>query len=284
MAYITGVSIFCPAGNRTLLADTALSLYNLGMKLTEAGIRHGLTWTSCSDITELRNFALTRWYDTEPGASHLLMVDSDMGWDPQMVLDMLAFDKPLTGCIYIKRQLDPIVPLGSVKTGKETTDDVDHGFLEVESVAAGVLMIKREVIDKMIMRYPEMVDSTGFHQVVEPLRAIGVNRLIRAFDPISFPVGHPYAPNGGKMSEDLSFCYRWRECGGKVWANVAYAVHHVGMHSFTARYIDLLTENKRRKDAGEEMLGGNVVACPEHPLPPIIGEPPRIALVEEKAA
>lgn len=280
MAYITGVSVFVPAGTRSMLADTAHAIYNLASSLTQAGITHGFQWTACSDITELRNFALTRWYDTEKGASHLLMIDSDMGFDHKMVMDMLAFDKPVTGCIYIKRQY-PATPIGAILTGKETTDDVDHGFIKVGSVGAGVLLIKREAIDKMIVRYPEMVDSTGFHQVVEPLKAMNVHRLIRAFDPVQFPVGHPFAPNGGRLSEDLSFCYRWRECGGDVWANVAYPVHHVGLHSYTARYIDLLTENKRLQDAGEEMIGGTVAPYPQHPMPPVVGERPKL---EEKAA
>lgn len=280
MAYVTGISIFCPAGSRSLLADTAYSLYNLATKLTETGVTHGFQWTACSDITELRNFAITRWYDEQKGASHLLMLDSDMAWDAQLILDMIAFDQPLTGCIYIKRQYPP-TPIGAVLNGKETSDDIVKGFLEVESVGSGVLLIKREVVDKMIARYPEIIDETEFHQVAEPLKSIGIKRLIRAFDAVVFPKGHPFAPNGGRLSEDLSFCYRWRECGGKVWANVHHKISHLGIHSYDARYGDLLEEQKARKERGEEFLG-ICHECPPHPLPPIVGEPLREP--EEKAA
>lgn len=273
MAYIQGVSIFCPAGGRMMLADTALSIYQLGRELTKMGVPHAFQWTSCSDITELRNFAITRWYEVEKTSSHLLMLDADMKWDAQMVLDMLAFDQPLTGCIYIKRQYPPEA-IGAVLTGKETLDDVVDGFLEVESVGAGVLLIKREVVDKMLQRYPEISDYSGFHQVAGPLQSINVVRLIRAFDPVVFPKGHPYAPKGGRLSEDLSFCYRWRECGGKVWANVAHSVDHIGPHNYSASYMDFLAMQKQKKDAGDT-VGHGCAPAPAHPLPPIVGETPK---------
>ena len=55
---------------------------------------------SYADIVEGRNFLL------KTDASHLLFLDADMGFDPQLIVDMIAFDQPLTGAAYPKREID----------------------------------------------------------------------------------------------------------------------------------------------------------------------------------
>jgi hypothetical protein len=43
-------------------------------------IPHTLTWVSAADIEDIRNLAVTSWYDGHPEYSHLLFIDSDMGF------------------------------------------------------------------------------------------------------------------------------------------------------------------------------------------------------------
>ena len=56
-------------------------------------------------ITDARNYLLTRWYD-KTDSTFLLFVDADMGFEPQLIFDMIAFDKPVIGVIYTKRQIN----------------------------------------------------------------------------------------------------------------------------------------------------------------------------------
>src|SRR5258705_2305761 len=51
-----------------------------------------------------------------------------------------------------------------------------------------------------------------------------LTRLIRAFDPV--------AVDGARLSEDFSFCHRWRQCGGQIWADTAPAITPVGLYRF----------------------------------------------------
>lgn len=268
MAYITGVSIFCPAGGRSMLPDTAQSLYELGQLLKDQGIDSAFWWSTCADVEDIRNYAITKWYDTQQQASHLLMVDSDMRWNAGMVWDMLQFDQPLTGVMYAKRMF-PTQAIGRMKTGAETSDNIVSGHLEVAEVGAGVLLIKREVVDKMLAAFPELIDETEYHQVIDPLRTEAVKRLLRLFEKKVFPKGHPYAPNGGRLSEDLSFCYRWREVGGKVWANVHHPVSHIGPFSWTIRFTDFLQEQKARVTAGEVLPAYDSTPGAEKDYPPV---------------
>ena len=58
-----------------------------------------------ADIVESRNFLLTHWYD-KTDATHLLFIDADMGYDPQLIIDMVGLGKPVVGVVSPKRQID----------------------------------------------------------------------------------------------------------------------------------------------------------------------------------
>src|SRR5947209_6844141 len=98
MAY--NVFTFVPAFGQQITAATFLATHALRAEFAAKGIGGGITTMSFPDIAELRAMALTVWYDAMPQYSHLLFVDSDMGFGSDLVLDMLLFDEPLVGTIY----------------------------------------------------------------------------------------------------------------------------------------------------------------------------------------
>ena len=58
---------------------------------------------------------------------------------------------------------------------------------------------------------------------------------------------------GARLSEDYSFCHRWRQCGGEVWANISHPITHVGLHRYAGRYQDAMPR-------GPRIVVGNVPA------------------------
>jgi len=73
----------------------------------------------------------------------------------------------------------------------------------------------------------------ALHPAGETLRQTGTNRLIRLFEKLDIP-------DRGLVSEDLSFCIRWQQCGGEVWANIGHKISHVGPYDFAGRYLDVV--------------------------------------------
>lgn len=198
--------------------------------------------TSYADIVESRNFLLTHWYD-KTDATHLLFIDADMGYDAKLVEDMILLDKPVVGVVYPKRQID-LERLAKLATEgqpferaraqahdfivrrKSKTAQVDaKGFMSVDGCGTGLLLIKRDCITEMLGKMPDLTDLAAPKS--SPI-AKSLDRFIRAFDPA--------VVDGGRLSEDFSFCHRWRQCGGEIWANVTHEITHVGLHRFTARY------------------------------------------------
>jgi hypothetical protein len=203
---------------------------------------------SYSEISESRNYLLTHWLD-KTDASHILFLDADMGFEPQQIVDMVAFDKPVVGAVYPKRNIDlrrvakhaaESVPADIAiaraqqfvfrpprEKGEWNSRD---GFLEVEACGAGILLIQRTCIETMLRLMPQISDTTA--KKTSPL-AKELDRLIRAFDILH--VG------GSRLSEDYSFCHRWKHlCKGEIWASIAHEIVHIGLHQFKGRYADTL--------------------------------------------
>jgi len=259
---MANVFVFIPSFRGNISSTTFETSHRLMSGLMAKGIPASVGTYSWPDIADLRNMVLSVWYDTMPGSSHLLFVDDDMGFPPELIIDMLTFNEPVVGVIYPKKTTARQW-VGSGVEGAEYRP----GFIEVEGVGAGVLLIQREAISRMIERYPDLV---GDHMVIAVMKIIGAKRTLRFFDCILTP--------GGKVSEDISFCRRWREIGGVVWASVAYEIQHVGPWSFSgcfAKERDEETKASRKLGSSRPRFGvlsKPMKAYEQENSPPFIGD------------
>ncbi len=232
------VFIAVPAYGQIMTTATVSSLMSMQRSLDAQQMSGGFGTLSYPDIVEIRNIFLTIWYDRIQ-TSHMLFYDADMGSDPQLLLDMIAFNKPLVGALCPKKKL-PIEFAGRAKVGDA---QVVNGFMEVSGIGGAIMLIQRDVVTKMLERFPEINDTVTVknHAAKEILQAQGVSRLIKAFDKIEIA--------GETFSEDLSFCHRWTQCGGDVWANIMHKVSHCGMHEFSGCYYDLVKDHIKKPEA-----------------------------------
>ena len=231
------IMVCLPAYGQTNCTVTTESLFKLAQFFTLNSIRHQLSWYSAADIVEVRNLFLTSWYDCHPQFSHMLFIDADMGFEPELIRDILNFDKPLAGAFYARRQMPPSV-VGAALKEDHSFPDIKNGFLPAAYIGAGVMMIKRSMITEMLEKKPELIDALP--NVLAQATNLPLTRLIRAFDPI--------LEDNRRLSEDISFCSRWAECGGEIWANVMHKIDHVGMFNFHLRYGGIM-ETKWNEDA-----------------------------------
>jgi len=223
------VFIHVPAFGQIVTTTSFLTSHALRDGLNAKGIGSAISSISFPDIAELRSMVLTIWYDTTPHSDYLLFFDADMGFSPDLVHDMVLFNEPLVGTLYRHRR-EPTTWVGS-GLGAPVTQR-RGGFMEVEGVGGGVLLIRRDVVTTMLQKMPELVDTRiSLHPAFDTIKNAGANRLIRAFEKLDIP-------DRGIISEDLAFCVRWRQCGGQVWANINHRVSHVGPYDYGGRYLD----------------------------------------------
>ncbi len=198
-------------------------------------IQHGMT-----EIARSRNILAARFLE-EADPTHLLFVDSDIAFDPEAVGALMAAGRPLVGCVYPKRALDldrliaaarrltdrdQIIAsaLDYVVVPDEDEARIEGGLCRVAGVGMGLCLIRRGVFTALA--------ETG--RVKLGPKAAATRGMVHGFfDPIETQTEI--------LSEDLSFCRRWRDlCGGQVWAMVDQAISHIGTMEFRARMIDAL--------------------------------------------
>ena len=184
--------------------------------------------------------------------SHLLFIDSDIQFDPLSVIRMVQSDKDVVGGCYPKKHLDfskikdlvqqgvpheQLMPLISdyavnIVTDNNTTQiPIVDGFLKVSYTATGFLLIKREVLEKMVQAYPElkyMNDVGGYN--------LGNNEdlFYALFDCMICPKSRRY------LSEDYGFCQRWIALGGEIWVDLLCDLTHYGTFAFQGSFLKTL--------------------------------------------
>lgn len=148
--------------------------------------------------------ALTRMF-LDSGCSHFLCVDSDVAWRAEHLRALLAADREMVSGVYCRKQKDRGLPV-------ELTGERDGDLWEAASVPAGLLLIARSVIERMVGAYHALQYTTG---------AQPPGRVWALWAP-TFEAGSNYS------GEDVAFCRRWRALGGRIWLHRGVVAGHVG--------------------------------------------------------
>jgi len=197
-------------------------------------------------ITRARNTIVSMMLDsTDFAATHLLFIDADIGFHWQNVERLLCADKDIACGIYPRKHIH----LEKIKGILEEHPDISleemearslgynvnfdepenirgqNGFFPVSEAATGMMLVKREVIRKMMKAYPERKYESD--QIVNG----GSYKSDNCYD--LFAVG-PYETLGQKryLSEDYYFSRLWQELGGEIWADLASPLTHFGNRAF----------------------------------------------------
>jgi hypothetical protein len=212
------------------------------------GVRFHLMKSSL--VTQGRNMCVSAFLESD--STHLLFIDSDISFNAGAAERLVACDKDVISIPYPLKDMnwDKALKLfneGKLKTAQDIRNKafyrypmkvpdnnaikIKDGIIEVTHSPTGFMMIKREVFDKMIEKYPHLrIDQD---QVIN-----GKNERLphmwNFFDTQFDQEKHTY------LGEDFAFCKRWKDIGGKCYAWIFDYITHVGEHQYTGRFADEL--------------------------------------------
>jgi len=194
-------------------------------------------------ISRARSTLVAAFLDN-PAATHLLFVDADISFEPRKVERLLRFDKDFTGALYPLKSIDwDFIPQRCVERAEsvqqaalsyvgtfcpEAERRQDGDFVTGIYAGGGFQLLRRIALERMIAAYPE----THFRCVHSmPLsgsrrKTVQSSNLFALFDCIIDP------ETGAYLSEDYSFCLRWRRIGGEIWIDAASKLTHSGPYEF----------------------------------------------------
>lgn len=212
-------------------------------------------------ITRARN-QLAGEFLKEPDATHLLFIDADISFGPEVVFRLLghggkvvaaACPKKTIGWNAVYQHLPSCQSSADLQavaveyacnvTGGIERFEHEHldgrtvdGFVRTIYAGTGFMLIAREVFSALRERYPE----TRYRS--DPLpgeRVASGEELYGYFETLIHPETKRY------LSEDYAFCHRWRSCGGEIWLDVQSNLGHEGTFLFEgnpARLVEMLVK------------------------------------------
>jgi hypothetical protein len=170
-----------------------------------------------SQVHRGRNSIVARFLAGD--ASHLLFIDADIGFSADAVFRLLAHRQPMVGGAYrlkdANRRSYAFLPL-------PRAERLPSGLVEVAGLPGGFLMLQRGCVERMVGAYHALRHDRAVQQD-EP-REPWQDNLCQLF-------GNPIV-DGVELGEDLAFCRRWRDIGGRVWLDPHILLQHWGMTCF----------------------------------------------------
>lgn len=153
-------------------------------------------------------------------ATHLLMVDADVGWEPGDVLRLLDHNVPLVSAVQIDKHRHTLFLSG--KEGSSETEefirnryDPTTQLIRVDRAATCFMLIRRDVIERMIEAYPTHKVTPG------RFGTPGTAEHFYGF------FEQPVRDDGTWPGEDIQFCELWRAIGGELYVDPWVTLMHV---------------------------------------------------------
>tara|TARA_B100001287_G_C22681928_1_gene530970 strand:- start:2499 stop:3215 length:717 start_codon:yes stop_codon:yes gene_type:complete len=175
-------------------------------------------------ISHARNDCVKKFLSTD--ATKLLFIDADIGFDPENIWRLLRKDADIALAPYITKSLKgPQHSKFVLKFPKANPKIEDDGFVEVVSGPTGFMMIDREVFKKLDRECPSA--NTRMTQIQNGKVVEDLN-YPTYFDCITHE-------KEGALGEDISFCKKWEEIGGVIWADAEAALTHYGTFCFQSQ-------------------------------------------------
>ncbi len=194
-------------------------------------------------ITRARNNMVAHFLAS--GFDKMMFIDADITWPAQAVLALLESGHPVCGIPYPTKKVDwnrvaahanrpheaPLKPAELRRSAliftinrTKGSPPPQEGWLEVDALATGFLMMDRAVLEQMRDHYREALtyrnDVAGYEKFAPAEHCVGI------FECLIDPETRRY------LSEDYAFCRRWRDIGGQIQCCTRFRLVHSGTADF----------------------------------------------------
>jgi len=208
------------------------SVMSAGHLLNRAGISWNIAYQAGGSlIPYVRNNLAAEFMDT-PGATHLLFVDVDCIFPPEMPLRLVNYaldGRDVVVCVAPKKET-PITFNATLKDGVAKYDK--SGLVQLEEVGAAAMLISRHVIEGIIKGEKEALEYDTPKDINHPMKWN------------LFPLRH----EGRKAyGEDYGFCHLAAKHGFEIWADAETQIIHRGLFDYQGSFGDAVRQFTQRQ-------------------------------------
>lgn len=230
----------CSGAFAKSLISTMITLSGQGIKVSFIDLYNE------SLITRARNTLTHMFLNSESDA--LLFIDADQTFRAYDVLRMIKADKEIIGAPVPMKSINWDKVRKAALSNKENLESYSGFYnvnllpteagsdqrimlnepLEVLYVGTGMILIKREVFEKL----SESVQDYTYDGTPMPKESMMPGQTkVKDF----WATG---IVDGRLLSEDYNFCSMWRKTGGHIYVDLLSKVSHIGTYAFSGDFID----------------------------------------------
>lgn len=236
-------------------ADYLRSVVGLTGAAERAGVPVSFAWLSNNAVIDRARNVLAAVF-LQSDATHLVFIDGDIGFVPADLLGLVTRMQnddrlAVIGAPYPKRRINwSMVAAAAAKglaagnpaalerfSGVYVFDPLDAPDsirmdepLEVRRAGTGLLVIRRDVIETLCARHPELRYAPD---ALDREGGISGDHLTALFQPLIDP------DTGHILSDDFAFCHRVRAAGFRIWLAPWMRTTHTGPARFSGSMVDL---------------------------------------------
>ena len=223
-------------------------------------------------VTRGRN-TLVSFFMENPKLTHLMFIDADIEFNPEDILRMVAYNKPIVVGAYPKKAVNwqSIIDAARNEDYEETAGTIEghssnyvvnfefntdengnrlpqvqvvDNLIKLKDAGTGFMLIQKDVIQQMFDAHPELKYNSDINvgKQYDPY-------MYALFDTMIDPESRRY------LSEDYTFCRLWQMMGGDVFLDPRTGLNHVGHYTFKGNIRKLFgNENAATRKKREEAL------------------------------
>lgn len=219
------ISIAIPCYGGIMYENLVTSLIKFSSYAQYIGMKFNLdTMVNESLIPRGRNHLAAKMLENKD-TTHLMFIDADIGFEPEHIFKLLLHDKDIIGGLYPKKSLptDYVVNVSpDAVDDKGHVQSKDNGLISVSRLGTGFMLIKRNVLEKHMVAYP----NTKF------TNNIGMDAKYNPYCYTFFDCWITQDENREFVSEDWGFCIKSRVIGIQSYADPSIRLNHTGTFMF----------------------------------------------------
>lgn len=227
----TKIFVTSPAMGGKVNIQFALSLAELYVLAQKAGVDiQSRISASGSLLSAERNRLLEEFWKSD--CTHILCIDSDIGFPAESVFAMLNENKEFIAGVYPARQEgeEKFLIIPELKEGNLIV--ADRHLVKAKYIPAGFMLLSRQAIGKMREKHKDTY--------CEPK---DINRKDEAF----YALFNTEVYEGEFWGEDYVFCRKAREAGIEIWVDTLIEFDHDGKRGMLINYL------KKQDSKSEEL-------------------------------
>ena len=130
---------------------------------------------------------------------------------------------------------------GTIKCSSIAMDgespDFNSGVTPMRWLSSGCWCLKRSVAEKMVETYPELTYDGDDNAAGKKIHGLYMPYIYdfkeNEFENVKLPFRK-------LLSEDWAFCQRWRDIGGKIFADTSIVLKHIGKVDYSLYNVEMI--------------------------------------------